>query len=113
MTLWQAPPGWYPDPNAPNTTLRMWSGTEWTDARKPLQHELEPAQNSHSAALGHEELRQPSHMSTGFWLAALVPFAGFIYGIYHARDGGEKIIAASLAWGLFWTFFWYAMTSSS
>jgi hypothetical protein len=28
-------PGWYPDPEAPETQQRYWDGAEWTDQRAP------------------------------------------------------------------------------
>jgi hypothetical protein len=37
MSINTAPPGWHPDPAAPQSQLRWWDGARWTEHVQPVQ----------------------------------------------------------------------------
>lgn len=87
--------GWYPDPEMADT-IRYWDGTKWTEHRAPQQKAVKIAE---------KDWREMPSLTGGFWLAALFPIGGVIYGIAHIREGGERVIAASIGFALFWFVF--------
>lgn len=67
----QQPPGWYPDPYAPQMMLRFWNGQEWTDQSTPRPR---PPDDTALQVIG--------------WMAALVfPIVGIVIGVIVSTKG--------------------------
>jgi len=110
--------GWYPDPNDPST-VRYWTGSEWTDNRAPAQTVTGPAAQAKTsgmaiaslvcgllwgygvlsilaiifAAVAKKNIRESNGMQTGGGMAT----AGLVLGIIGAAIVVLIIIIAASA----------------
>ena len=99
-------PGWYDDPNDPNTR-RYWDGQAWTDSRTPKV--MAPA----VPPVGSVEKAQAADgiIIAGYIFAVLFPFVGFFIGLSQInknRHGIWVVVVSVIAFIV-----WLAIITSS
>jgi len=106
------PPGWYPDPFAPDSSQRWWNGRDWTDHEGPLSADVLPWPESSAAEPPLPDfwtrLRRSSvDRSAGTNAASSMAIATLILGVLTAFIPGPTGIAlsamclvAAVVWGV-------------